>query len=47
MEWILILRVLPNPYAYGGPEINKIVVLDLTRETEETLNWYRDLPPDA
>ena len=24
----------PTPYAYGGPEINKIVVLDLTQETE-------------
>lgn len=28
----------PTPYAYGGPEINKIVVLDLTRETEGNAN---------
>ena len=28
----------PTPYAYGGPEINKIVVLDLTQETEGNAN---------
>lgn len=28
----------PTPYAYGGPEVNKIVVLDLTEETEGNAN---------
>ncbi|MBY3621840.1 DUF2088 domain-containing protein [Acinetobacter sp. CUI P1] len=28
----------PTPYAYGGPEVNKIVVLDLTPQTEGNAN---------
>src|SRR5699024_3604568 len=28
----------PTPYAYGGPEVNKIAVLDLTPETEGNAN---------
>src|SRR5690625_220762 len=28
----------PTPYAYGGPDVNKMVVLDLTPETEGNAN---------
>ncbi|MFC4323741.1 lactate racemase domain-containing protein [Litchfieldia salsa] len=28
----------PTPYAHGGPEVNKMVVLDLTHETEGNAN---------
>ncbi|MDX8044478.1 lactate racemase domain-containing protein [Gracilibacillus sp. S3-1-1] len=28
----------PTPYAYGGPEVSKMVVLDLTEETEGNAN---------
>jgi hypothetical protein len=28
----------PTPYAHGGPEVNKMVVLDLTEETEGNAN---------
>lgn len=28
----------PTPYAYGGPDVNKIVILDLTDETEGNAN---------
>lgn len=28
----------PTPYAYGGPEVNKIVVLDLTKESKGNAN---------
>lgn len=28
----------PTPYAYGGPEVTKMVVLDLTKETEGNAN---------
>lgn len=28
----------PTPYAHGGPEVNKMVVLDLTNETEGNAN---------
>lgn len=28
----------PTPYAYGGPDVNKIVVLDLTPQTEGNAN---------
>ncbi|MFS0863796.1 lactate racemase domain-containing protein [Fredinandcohnia sp. 179-A 10B2 NHS] len=28
----------PTPYAHGGPDVNKMVVLDLTRETEGNAN---------
>lgn len=28
----------PTPYAYGGPDVTKIVILDLTKETEGNAN---------
>ncbi|GAA3312470.1 hypothetical protein GCM10020331_000300 [Ectobacillus funiculus] len=28
----------PTPYAYGGPEVNKMVVLGLTPQTEGNAN---------
>src|SRR5699024_4774108 len=28
----------PTPYAHGGPDVNKMVVLDLTKETEGNAN---------
>src|SRR5699024_1023779 len=30
----------PTPYAYGGPDVNKMAVLGLTKETEENANGF-------